>query len=675
MFLACAAYCCAAKDKSKAVKTIIKSWQLPLPVQQADTVAVDTSMINLPMSNHLNRYSISNCWNANTVSPVQSRIYFDRTKGQIDDVFGQQYAPYLITGENVRFYNTTVPYSKISYSRGFTNEHEEHELNFLFTGNINRRLNLGLELNYLTAAGHYMSQQGKLFNGSVFGSYNGDHYSLHAAVTFNSLSNFENGGIQRDSDLVGSLNAPDIPIRNVGMSGYRYITGLLNQSYSITAERKHIDSIEVTNDFGEKEMRDTVHIEYIPLLTFMHTFETSNSVRRYRESNTMQYYLDQNNNYCYFYDHYPYRNSEQTRDSSNVLTIRNTVSVTFEEEFNKLLRFGAKAYVYNEFQRFLTPTWGSSEAPYASPVGNDFGLMTSVDRAAWVPDTAYSPQWTNNTFVGGTIYKNTGRFIRYGAIGDVCLVGYKIGQFHVDGHVDADFRVGKDTMYISARAYVKNETPTYYQQHYYSNHYRWDNDFTKIYRYGVGARLAYPTQWVKPRIDFGFEDVQNYIYYQDGMPRQHDGHIQIFAGDLGLDITTPWVNLENNIIYQHSSSACLPLPDITLYHNLYYHGWWARGAMQAQMGVDMRYFSRYYAPVLSPATGQFCVQNETKVGNYPVLNVYLNFYVKLLHLKFFAAYTHFNHLFMKENMNNFIMPGYPNTPDQFRAGLSWHFYR
>lgn len=655
-----------ANDAKKTAKTVIRSWQLPLPIQHVDTVPVDTSMINWPLLNPLNRYSVSNVWNGNLISPVQSRIYFQRTN-MVDDVFGHAYAPYLLTAQNVRFYNTTVPYSKIAYNRGFTKEHEEHEINFLFTGNLNRQINLGVEMNYLTSPGHYMSQEAKLFNGSVFGSYNGNHYSLQAAVTWNTLSHFDNGGLRRDSDLISSLNPEDMPVRMKGMAGYAYISAILNHYYNFTTERVTHDTIEVINNFGEKERRDTAITEYVPIITIMHTFETDNSTRRYRENGNV------NTDY---WGQQPWRNPLQTRDSSNVLTIRNTVAVTIEEEFNRLLRFGAKAYVINECQRFLRPNlplYGGYLPQQTT--GGDYAAM--LERPLnWIPDTLHAQQWTNNTFVGGAIYKRTGPYIRYGIVGDVCLVGYKLGQFDIHGHVASSFRLGKDTFNIIARAYIKNETPSPYLQQYLSNHYRWTNDFGKVYRYYVGGQIAYPTQWVKPRLDVGFENVQRHIYYdRNGLPQQYDGHIQVIAADLHLDLTTPWVNLENNVIWQHSTSEFMPLPDLVLYHNLYYHGWWARKAMQAQMGVDVRYHTRYYAPIYNPATGQFCIQDEKRVGNYPIMTVYANFYVKLLHLKFFAHYTHFNHLFMRNNMNNFIMSGYPYNPDVFRAGLSWHFYR
>ena len=526
----------------------------------------------------------------------------------------------------------------------------------------NRAL-LGVEINYLTAMGHYASQEAKLFNSSVFGSYNGEHYSLHAAVTFNNLSNFENGGLQTVADLNSPLQPEDLPVLLSGMSGYRYISGFLNHSYSIGMETERVDSIEFVNDFGEKDKRDTIIMEYTPLITFAHDFETNNSVRRYIER-TPQAYFPQS-----------YYNQQGTHDSTNVLNIVNTLSVTFEEAFNKVLRFGATVYARNECQRYMgyqragMPFMVEDLAPFSTTIQEHRKLQ-------WMTDTLFSHQWTNNTFIGGSIYKKTGRLIRYDVTGDVCLAGYKIGEFNVDGHIDAGFRVGQDSMTISARAFVRNETPSWYLQHFESNHFRWDNDFGKTYRFYVGGRWAYPTTWVKPAVDVGFENITRYIYFdKEGMAQQHEGNIQVISADAQVDLTTPWINLENHVVYQHSSSDKLPLPTICLYHNLYYHGSWAHKAMDAQIGVDMRYFTRYYAPMLNPATGQFCVQDSELIGNYPVLNVYASFYVHLLQLRFFAQYTHINHLFMRDNLNYMTMPSYPMNPDVFRAGLSWHFLR
>jgi hypothetical protein len=388
--------------------------------------------------------------------------------------------------------------------------------------------------------------------------------------------------------------------------------------------------------------KDSIKIEYVPVTTFRHIFEVNDATKRYVEKSIGQSILPN-----------LYRDSTATNDSVACLTIKNTLAVTFEEEFNTWLKFGAMVYAMNENQRHI--------------------LIDTLLPAPDLPDSIYLPKWSNNTYIGGALYKNRGKHIHYGFDGNVCLVGYKLGEFQVNGHMDAGFRLGKDSMTIAAKAFFRNETPDYYLQHYRSNHYQWENTFQKTLRLHVSGEVAYPTQWVKPKLNVSFENITKHIYFDtDGLPKQMDGNIQVLAADLQLNITTPWINLDNHVIYQHASSDKLPLPALTLYHNLYYHGCWFK-ALDAQIGVDMRFFTKYYAPILNPALGQFCVQNQEQVGNYPVMNVYANFYVRSLRLKLFAQYQHFNASFMGKQY--FEMPGYPMAPDMFRAGLAWHFYK
>ena len=96
--------------------------------------------------------------------------------------------------------------------------------------------------------------------------------------------------------------------------------------------------------------------------------------------------------------------------------------------------------------------------------------------------------------------------------------------------------------------------------------------------------------------------------------------------------------------------------------------------MDTQFGVDLKYFTKYNAPVLCPATGMFATQQEVKIGNYPWMSVYANFYVRSIRLRFFAQYQHINHLFMTKSTEYLAMPDYPTNRDVFRAGLAWHFY-
>ena len=630
-----------AAAKQPRTQTVVRTWTMPGYTAVADTIPfADTVMLNYHDVDVQQLYSLSSAMNGNVlVSPIESRVVNDRLK-TIDDPFAWSLTPYVVTPQQQRFFNTTTPFSTIAYKKGFVSGHEENDIDFLFTGNINRKLNLGLEMDYLNSVGHYANTAGKLFRGSVWGSYTGDHYSMHAAFGWSSLNSFNNGGLEDVSLLSGSLNPEDIPVRLNAMIGYRYLSGYLHNQYAITREREYHDTIEVIED-GRRVKRDTIKVEHIPLMTFSHIFETNNSNRRYIEKDANQHFYDTT-----------YYNPTNTNDSTDVLTIRNTLAVTFCEAYNTKLRFGITAFAMNECQRFLN------------------------DSVPYDPDSIYDYRWTNNTFVGGAIHKHSGANVHYHVEGKVCVLGYKIGEFDVNGKLATQFNAGGYPLTINARAYAKSETPNYYLQSYRSNHIRWNNHFGFTYRFLGGATVAYAYQWLKPRIDFSFENQTNPIYISatDWKPRQYNGNVQIITGDVGLDLTTPWINLENRAVLQHSTNdSVLPVPLVILQHRLYYHGTWFK-ALDAQIGVDLRYFTQYNAPVLCPSTGMFATQQDTKIGNYPWMNVYANFYVRSIRLRFFAQYQHINHLFMKKNIGYLTMPDYPTNRDVFRAGVAWHFY-
>ena len=646
--------------KPPLTRTKVKTWQMPGFSAVADTIDfTDTITLNYHDVDVQQLYSLSNAINGNVlVSPIESRVVNHRLR-TIDDPFAWSLTPYVVTPQQQRFFNSTTPYSTVAYKKGFVSGHEENDIDFLFTGNINRRLNLGVEMDFLSSAGHYKNTAGKLYRGSVWGSYTGAHYSMHAAFGWSRLSSFDNGGLQDVSQLSSGMNAEDLPVRLNAMTGYRYLSGYLHNQYAITKDREYHDSVLVVEE-GRRVKKDTIKVEYIPLMTFSHIFETNNSNRRYIEQTANQNFYDTT-----YYD------TSKTNDSTDVLTIRNTVAVTFCEAYNTKLKFGITAFAMNEYQRFmttecisLTPSENSGESHRLKKNREDGNIYE------------YGYHWMNNTFVGGAIHKHSGPHVHYTIEGQVCVLGYKIGEFDVHGNLETKFNAGKYPMIIAARAYAKSETPNWYLEHFSSNHIRWENNFGFTYRFLGGATISYPTQWVKPRIDFSFENQTDPIYVSstDWKPRQYKGNVQIFTGDVGLDLTTPWINLENRAVIQYSTNdSVMPVPTVILQHRLYYHGTWFR-ALDAQIGVDVRYFTRYHAPVLCPETGMFATQQTEVIGNYPWMNVYANFYVRSIRLRFFAHYQHLNHLFMSKNINYLAMPGYPTNRDVFRAGIAWHFY-
>ena len=155
--------------------------------------------------------------------------------------------------------------------------------------------------------------------------------------------------------------------------------------------------------------------------------------------------------------------------------------------------------------------------------------------------------------------------------------------------------------------------------------------------------------------------------------RQYGKAISLLTASLTQDFTLGPINWENVITYQKSSQQdVLPVPDLNIYSNLFLRFKIAK-VLSCDVGGDVRYFTKYFAPDYSPALGQYAVQENAeriKTGNYPVVNVYANFHLK--HTRFFIMMSHVNAGTGRKEY--FFTPHYPLNERVLRMGLSWNFF-
>lgn len=595
----------------------VKTWHISDRFAVVDSIPVDTVHLNYQISNPIDRFSIANSYNGNLGSPIQSKLYFDRP-ANTDFIFSNAYYPYMMNANSATFYNTKTPYSNLDYNTGGTNFRSEDHIKFLFTANVNKRLNFGTTLDYTYAVGEYNNQATKRFSGSLFGSYSGKHYTATGVLSTNNISNYENGGTV-DSTTINpnGLATNLITTRLLGYSNYQQNQIYYNQQYSIGFER----AIRIN--------KDSVKMEYVPVTRFAHTFKFDDARKRYFEPTTDTTF--------YKNTYFPLK---QTNDSSALQTLTNTFSVSLIEEFNKWMPFGLTAFIENEIQHYT-----------------------------FNKDTLINSMYKSTTRIGGILSKQRGQVFKYNVLGQLDFVGYKAGNFLLEGNVGGFFKLWNDSISLVANGFVRNDNPSYFLQHYESNHFIWNNNFVNIYRTHVGGTFSIPTRLFS--LNVSVENVTKYIYFNSSaLPQQFSGNIQVLAANLKQDFHVGKFGLENNVVYQVSSQpGVLALPDLTLYHNLYYDDLWFK-VLSMQIGVNVRYHSAYYAPSYMPATGQFYTQSKVLIGDYPVLNAYLNFHLK--RTRFFIEYYHVNHLFMKGAY--YSMPNYPIDPTVMKMGVSWNFY-
>ncbi|MDR1545108.1 MAG: putative porin [Prevotellaceae bacterium] len=600
---------------AKKQEIAVRSWQIDPRYGIADTCGVDTVITSFQDNTPVNNYSIANSWNGNLGSPLQSKIFFDRTQ-KTDFIFSQPYDVYAVTVPDVKFFNTKTPYANLTWRSALPKYQEEDYFRALFSMNINKYLNVGGLVNYISGRGQYKLQNARAINGGFFVSYGGKRYAFNAVFMVNDFKNFENGGIdslQEDEQP----NVSEIRLQSA-VSGYKNYTYFLNHKYSLGFDKER------------KLENDSVVYDFVPVTSFIHTIKFEDTQKRYASNN-----LD-----TAFYENI-YYSGGYTKDSTKYQSLKNTFAITLEEKFNRVLKFGLAAFVEHE-------------------------LIHRANYSDWL---RFYNNYENNLKVGGVLSKNEGKTIRYNVSGEVALLGRIIGDFDIKGNILTSFRLFKDTVNLSAGAVFNSVTPDFFYEKYYSNNFCWKNNFDKTLNLRAKARLSLQKTGIS--LGFNFATIRNYIYFDhSALPAQYENQLQVMAFDLTANLKLWKFHLDNKAVYQLSSNReILPLPDFAVFSNFYFKTKIVK-VLTIQLGVSCRYNTAYYAPSYKPATGQFYVQNEEKIGNYPQMNAYVNLHLK--RVRFYVQLSNWNSGVFGGNY--YLMPHYPMNPLTFQFGLSWSFY-
>lgn len=414
-------------------------------------------------------------------------------------------------------------------------------------------------------------------------------------------------------------------------------------------DKQMSDSLLATQ---KKEQADTAWMktEYVPVTSFIHTLKFDNYKRIY------QAYQSPTDFYANDYKVGPW-GGDSIYDKTKYVHLSNTFAISLLEGFNKWAKAGLKAFATSELRHFSLPALDGTETSYTE----------------------------HNISIGGQLSKTAGKTLHYDVTAETWLVGEDAGQLKIDATADVNFPLWGDTVTLMARGFFKRMNPTFYYRHYHARHFWWDNDkLDKILHSRIEGQFHYSK--TKTTLRVAVDEIQNYTYMAMGYDiaddkrtgntidvRQKGGSLSLITLALGQNFKLGPLNWENMITYQKSTdNDVLPVPDLNIYTNLYLRFKIAR-VLKCDFGADGRFFTKYYAPDYSPALGQYAVQtgeNRTKVGEYPVVNVYANFHLK--QTRFFVMMSHVNA--GSGSRDYFFTPHYPLNQRIFRFGVSWNFY-
>ena len=635
------------------------SWKIDSRFGNVTVVPVDTLTHAFQNTNDTGGMTGQYNYLGNLGSPRLSRLFFDRRDAS-QFFFTDPYDLTVLRPEDIIFTNTLSPFTNLSYYKTFDSRNGEERFKSYFAINANKRFGIGFYIDYLYGRGLYASQSTAFFNGGLFASYRGDKYNMHFVFNNDNLKMAENGGIADDRYITNPLDMAegkkeyksyDIPtnlnkVWNHNTSYHVFMT----QRYNLGFHKEKTDSVA----------KDSVRIiqEFVPVTSFIHTLQVDLNGRKYIS-------YDDEQNQKYFEHNYLGNDSiDKTRRSS----IKNTIGISLHEGFNKWAKAGLTAFMSYEYRNFT--------------------LTDTTD----VPKERRLEHYKESVLsIGGQLSKRQGKLLHYNVLGELAIAGEDAGQFNIEGNGDLNIPLFGDTVRLEANAFIKNQNPVFYFRHFHSKHYWWNNnDLSKIMRTRLEGKLSFDKWGTTLRA--GVENIKNYTYLantsvpvkdsegkilsfkNNAAVEQYTGNIQVLSAVLQQKFKFGILHLDGEVAYQKSSKQdILPLPELSMYGNLYIKTGLAKKVLQLELGADVRYFTKYYAPDYSPAIGQFYNQNpedKIEIGSYPIINVYANLHLK--RTRFFVMMYHINQ--GSGSSRYFLAPHYPVNPKMIKFGLSWNFF-
>ena len=381
-----------------------------------------------------------------------------------------------------------------------------------------------------------------------------------------------------------------------------------------------------------------------PMLSVGHVGEVTRYYRYYTDNIALNDEVGRN-----FYNNMFYINPTSSADSTRMLTVDNKL-------FFRLQPWARDAVV-SQISGGLGYQWNSIYA-----FNPDMFLTGNGNRSL------------HDLYVYAGARGQYRKYLNWGAQARYSFLGYWQNDFSVDADLDVSFYPFKDKsdpIVLGGKFSTSLKEPDWFSQHYYSNHYVWDNDFGKTSTTKVEAFLDIPKWRLEASFSYGL--VNNYLYNDTlGVIRQHDGLINVMSGYVRKDFKLWKFHLDNKILFQYSSNRdVLPLPMLTFHMRYYLELEAVRNVLTVQIGADATMNTPYYAPAYNPALGTFQLQTRELIGYNPYIDVFLNMQWKRVNV--FIKVINVGQGW-PDGGNMFSAYHYIKPYRGFKVGIHWPFY-
>ncbi|WP_189702469.1 putative porin [Subsaximicrobium wynnwilliamsii] len=606
------------RQKNFGLKDSISIFYYKIISIENDTTIVDTSLTIKKdyKFNYLRRDEFGLIPFANA-GQTYNALKLDRNS-KLLPVFGARARHYnYMEVEDIDYYEVPTPFSELFFKTVFE---QGQILDAFFTINTSRQFNMSVAYKGMRSLGNYQNSLTSTGNLRLTSNYHtkDERYHLKGHITFQDLLNNESGGLTdfdveqftsgSDEFLDRSVFDPAIQNADNILEGKRFY---LNHSYALIREADSTSGTLILKNrvsFEDKyyQFNQSLRDDY-----FGPAFS-----RRIKDRVTLENF------------------------EANLAALWKSVigEVSFGVTYNKLnYGYDFSTIIDNEYiiNRIVTNTI-ALEGSYKKQFG-DVNLWTKAS-------TIVSGEFSGYQFEAEASY-----------------------QFDEDNEIIANFSSASAASNFNTLLYQSN-----YINYNWYNKDRFSNEKTS--QIGLDLNLNKIADF---SLDYTVYNDYTYFAFSEEnagvKPFQEAQAISYLKFSAGRQFEIGKFSLDNKVMYQQVGGVegVINVPDLILRNSLYYSdGLFKNDALFLQTGITFNYFTEFNANAYDPLLAEFYVQNNTKLGNFPRLDVFVN--AKVRQTRIFLKAEHVNAAFT--GYDYFAAPNYPYRDFNIRFGIVWNFF-
>ena len=620
------------------------------------------------------RKDVNATWLGVAGSALQYYNYFNRTS-ENGVSFYDPYESWTYSAKTVPNYNTKTAYTELSYfGTIFANSQKESDnLHILTSQNIFPALNYTLEYNRFGGNGIMQNEKTTNKTFSATTNYLGKKYLMHAGYIHNKIIRNENGGTT-DNTMVRdtTLDAREYPIHLTNASSTTVRTTVfLDQQYRIPFSFiRKMQSRKDDKSFRERIMNsgDSILLSVADSLIAAHAAEREAALDSLGDENITTAFIGHSTEYSVFGRKY----LDQISTSDEIG--RQFYHGNFF--YNPVNTYDTARVAKLENRIFLRLQPWSEEAIVSKLNGGLGHRLTSwynFDPSFLVGGS--NTRWSS-TFVYAGVEGQLRDYIHWDATGDYVFLGDEMNDLSLKANALFTLhpfrRAKKSPVSFNLHFETTLKEPELYHNHYFSNHFKWENDFDKISTTKLQARLDIP-RW-KIGVEAGYALLDKNIYFDSlGVVRQNTSPMSVLSAALTKDFAFGPLHLDNKVLFQVSSNQdVVPVPTLAANSRVYLQFDISKGVMKMQLGANAWYNTKYWAPGWNPAVGVFYNQKEEKYTSGPVIDAFVN--VQWKRACIFVKVENIGQGWPMDKADYFSAHHYIRTQRALKFGVYWPFY-